>query len=74
MTASHTRAALLGLVSYSKDKKKGCLFKRGYDTQSKAKQKQLDGFAELLQALTHIHRDDFKCNDLLSQLLVPASC
>lgn len=53
---------------------KECLFKRGYDTQLKAKQKQLDGFAELLQALTHVHCDDVKWNDLFSQLFVPASC
>lgn len=49
---------------------KGRLFKRGYITQWKTKQKQLDGFAELLQALTHIHCGDLKYNDLFSCLFL----
>jgi len=58
---------------YSKDKKKGCLFKRGCNTELKAEQKQLDGFAELFQDLIHVYCDHLKWNDLFSQLFVPSS-
>lgn len=54
-THSSTRTTLPGLMWGCKDKTKGCPFKRGYNSQWKAKQKQLEGFSELLEALTHIH-------------------
>lgn len=70
VTVCSTRTILPGLMCDCKDKTKGCLFDRGYNSQWKAKQKLLEGFSELLEGLTHIHWDDLECDDLFSQVFV----
>lgn len=73
VTVCSTRTILPGLMCDCKDKTKGCLFDRGYNSQWKAKQKLLEGFSELLEGLTHIHCDDLECDDLFSQVFVLTS-